>query len=236
MMDYLNYFTNDCLKYAPRHKLSSKKILVIGCNDGRDCKFFLDAAEVHGIDICQEIGSSVIHDKIVYFRESAESMTRPDNDYDIVFSVATMEHIHNIELAFSEIVRVTKLGGLIYCVASPLWNSYDGHHQFGVFSDYPWIHLRLSKDEIVSYLQRHSKALNEAEGIVNFMFSDYFNFHPSTRYLKACEDLDVSYVIRNDLWHQGEQFLTDKILEELTIKGYEKDEILAIAHIYVAVK
>jgi hypothetical protein len=75
-----------------------------------------------------------------------------------------------------------------------------------------------------------------AENLVNFMFSDYFNFRPSTQYLKAVEPLDVSYIIRNEIWQDGENLLTDEILEELNAKGYTKDELLAAAHTYIAIK
>lgn len=260
-MDYLNYFANDCLRYIPSHKLRDKKVLVVGCNNGRDCRFFLEAAVVHGLDVCEDIGQGLTHEKVSYFQESAESTTRPDNYYDLVFSVATMEHIPNIEAAFSEIWRVTKPGGLIYCVAAPLWNSYEGHHQYGLFADYPWIHLRLSKDDIFLYLQKHKQledlkplvAILEQEGLLltslesenqeiyaknlaDFMFSDYFNFLPSNRYIETALSLDVSYVIRNDIWQDGEQYLTDAILAELNSKGYSKDEVLSVSHTYVAIK
>jgi len=260
-MGYLDYYARDCLKYVPSHKLHEKKVLIVGCNDGRDCQLFLQSAAVHGVDICAEIGTGFVNEKVTYFKESAEAMSRPDNYYDIVFSAATMEHILNIESAFAEMFRVTKPGGLIYCVGASLWNSYYGHHQYGLFSDYPWIHLRLAKNQILEYLNQH-KTLQDivpfvelleklnllsvplvkddqnsyAENLVNFMFSDYFNFRPSTQYLKAVEPLDVSYIIRNDIWQDGENLLTDEILEELNAKGYTKDELLAAAHTYIAIK
>jgi SAM-dependent methyltransferase len=218
----------------PGQKLTDKKVLVVGCNDGRDCRFFLEAAVVHGLDVCEDIGQSLTHEKVSYFQESAESMKRPDNYYDLVFSVATMEHIPNIEAAYSEICRVTKPGGLIYCVAAPLWNSYEGHHQFGLFADYPWIHLRLSKDDILLYLQKHKHPY--ANNLVEFMFSDYFNFMPSSRYVEAALSLNVSSVIRNEIWQDGEQYLTDDILADLNSKGYSKDEVLSTSHTYIAIK
>jgi hypothetical protein len=68
------------------------------------------------------------------------------------------------------------------------------------------------------------------------MFSDYFNFLPSNRYIETALSLDVSYVIRNDIWQDGEQYLTDAILAELNSKGYSKDEVLSVSHTYVAIK
>ncbi|MFN5515076.1 MAG: class I SAM-dependent methyltransferase [Cyanobacteriota bacterium] len=234
-MSYLTQFSQDCLRYIPHSKILDKKVLVVGCGNGKDCEPFLDFSEVHGLDVCKDIGSCLVHHKVTYFQESAEKMDRLSDYYDLVFSVATMEHIPNIELAFSEIFRVTKPGGLIYCVASPLWNSYDGHHQYGLFDEYPWIHLRLSKDEIMNYLQDAKKSENSA-GIAEFMFSDYFNFTPSNQYVEIAGKLDVSYTIRNDLWKDGEKLLTNDILSELMSKGYIREELLSVAHTFVAIK
>ena len=257
-MEYLNYFANDCLKYIPHYRLATKKVLVVGCGNGQDCSPFIEAEVVHGLDICENIGQSFIHEKVSYYDESAESMQRESNFYDLVFSVATLEHVHNLQAAFSEILRVTKPGGLIYSVAAPLWNTYEGHHIYGLFSEFPWIHLRLSPPELVKYIEKNKDALgnygqfNEkldwaellqqeklispAENLVDFMFSDYFNRHPAAQYLTIAGDLDVSYLIRNDIWQDGEALLTPDILEELIAKGFSKEELLSVSHTYVAIK
>jgi hypothetical protein len=54
--------------------------------------------------------------------------------------------------------------------------------------------------------------------------------------MEAALSLDVSYVIRNDIWQDGEQYLTDAILAELNSKGYSKYEVLSVSHTYVAIK
>jgi hypothetical protein len=54
--------------------------------------------------------------------------------------------------------------------------------------------------------------------------------------MEAALSLDVSYIIRNDIWQDGEQYLTDAILAELNSKGYSKDEVLSVSHTYVAIK
>lgn len=262
-MKYLSYFTKDCFKYFSSSKLPQKKILVVGCGNGQDCADFIECQVVHGLDICNNLGHSFSHPKVSYYRESAESMLRSSDFYDLVFSVATLEHIHNLEAAFSEIRRVTKPGGLIYCASAPLWNSYQGHHlnYYGLFSEFPWIHLRLSQSEMLQYIREHKQVsdlqswidllqqenllsvplkindLNSyAENIANFVFSDYFNRQPASQYIKVAEVLDVSYRLRNDVWKDGEALLTHDILRELTEKGFQKDELLAVSHTYVAIK
>lgn len=147
-MTYINFFAQDCLKLIPSPQLTTKKVLVVGCGGGNDCASFTSAAIVHGIDICENLGKDFSHPQVSYFRESATAMERPSDYYDLVFSVATLEHVHHLEAAYQEIWRVTKPGGLIYCVASPLWNSYQGHHLYEIFPEVPWVHLRFSPSEI----------------------------------------------------------------------------------------
>ena len=110
--------------------VSGRKVLVVGCNTGLDCRTFIElgAASVDGLDIDSNIGSDFSHEKVQYFRASAESMPIGDEIYDLVFSFATLEHVPDVTLAFQEMARVTKPGGLIYSVASPLWFSRHGHH------------------------------------------------------------------------------------------------------------
>jgi SAM-dependent methyltransferase len=262
-MEYLSHFTKDCFKYFSSSKLANKNVLIVGCGNGQDCADFIECQVIHGLDICENIGHSFSHPKVSYYRESAESMLRPSDFYDLVFSVATLEHIHNLEAVFSEILRVTKPGGLIYCASAPLWNSYQGHHlnYYGLFSEFPWIHLRLSQSEMLQYIREYKQVsdlqswidlleqenllsaplkindLNSyAENVANFVFSDYFNRQPASQYLKTAEVLDVSYRLRNDLWQDGETLLTPDILRELTEKGFSQDELLAVSHTYVAIK
>jgi hypothetical protein len=92
-MEYLNYFANDCLKYIPYSKLATQKVLVIGCRNGHDCSPFTEEKEVHGLDICENIGQSFIHKKVSYYDESAELIQRESDFYDLVFSIATLEQV-----------------------------------------------------------------------------------------------------------------------------------------------
>jgi len=140
----------DSTKYM---NIRRKTVLVVGCNTGYDCRYFIDlgAGEVHGVDIIDKIGADYTHPQVKYHQMSVEAMNLKSESYDLVFSVATFEHVQRIDLAFQEMVRVTKPKGIIYCVADPLWNSRQGHHKGNFFENYPWIHLRLSRDEILEY-------------------------------------------------------------------------------------
>ncbi|AIE73334.1 MULTISPECIES: bifunctional 2-polyprenyl-6-hydroxyphenol methylase/3-demethylubiquinol 3-O-methyltransferase UbiG [unclassified Synechocystis] len=262
-MGYVNYFAKDCLQQLPWQKISQRGVLIVGCGKGLDCAEFTDFGWVHGVDVCRDLGRDFSHPKVTYFRESAEAMERQSDCYDLVFSVATLEHIHDLLSAFREIYRVTKSGGLIYTVAAPLWNSAEGHHlkYLGLFSEFPWIHLRLSPTEIKNYIYANKTAVDlqdwidilqqeqllsvplvdgdlvsYAENLVNFLSSDYFNRLPASCYINGASQLPVNKLIRNELWQDGETLLTPDVLIELISKGFTKKELLAVSHNYVAVK
>jgi len=91
----------------------------------------------------------------------------PDESFNLTLSIATLEHIANPSKVFDEAVRVTKVGGYGYLQAGPLYCSPFGHHMFSYFQDYPWIHLRLSRDEILAYMidQGIDKAIHQDYGL-----------------------------------------------------------------------
>ena len=236
--DYRKQFAEDCARYVAT--FPGLRVLVVGCGAGLDCQYFVSfgATVVHGIDPDDHIGSDFRHSSLTYLNGVAEAMPFKDYSYDVVYSVATMEHVHDIQRAFTEIVRVTKREGLIYCVAAPLWNSREGHHHFGLFPDYPWIHLRLSKHGIVKYCRERgiSKPGHDVSDDVDFMFSHYFNRLPARRYLEACGCLPVSRLIENSLWFEPEDHLPEDLFVELRGHGYTKEELLAVSHKFVARK
>lgn len=220
--------------------LRGKKVLVVGANTGGDCKSFVDlgCAEVHGLDVIEDIGSEYQHPKVTYHRMSAEDMALPDAYFDLVYCFATMEHVPEIAPAFQEMARVTKPGGYVYSVAAPLWNSRVGHHKGDLFSDFPWIHLRLNKEEIIDYCNEHG--ITAPEGIsphVEYMLDPrFFNKMPASSYIEACASLPNMQIIRNDLELEPEDEHLTMALMELEKKGYTAEELRAVAHVYIARK
>jgi hypothetical protein len=72
--------------------------------------------------------------------------------------------------------------------------------------------------------------------VVNFLASPYFNRLSAQEYLKSAACLDVSYVIRNEIWQNGENLLKAELFEELSNKGFTQDDLLAVSHTYVAIR
>jgi SAM-dependent methyltransferase len=246
-MDYHQQFFEECRTHAG--DLSGLSVLIPGCGTGIDCIPFAESgAHVTGLDFCEKLGDAYSHPNVQYYRGSIEGCEFPSNHFDVVFSIATMEHVQNMEVAFREMVKLARRGGLIYCVAAPLWNSRRGHH-VDCLNPFPWVHLRLEREQIAELARKHGLAFNGRdfgppysgirvwEDVLQFLFdSDYFNRAPARRYLAASRDLPVSKPIRNDLWMDGEEELTPAIMKQLEAKGFTREELLATSHAFIARK
>lgn len=53
-----------------------------------------------------------------------------DESLDAIFSVATFEHIHNLDIAMREFYRVLRPGGMLLSDFGPIWSSSVGHHVY----------------------------------------------------------------------------------------------------------
>jgi SAM-dependent methyltransferase len=199
------------------------------------------AREVHGLDIIKEIGKDFVHPKVTYYRASCETMENVPSDYfDLTFCFATMEHVPRIDLAFSEMVRVARPGGIIYTFSSPLWNSRYGHHRKDILSD-PWMHLRSDQNELIRHFA--SKGIREAadgykvENIIKYIFNgNFLNKMPANKYMDVCNGLQGIQIIKNELFFESPSALPLPLKSELGLRGYTEEELLAVSHKFVARK
>jgi SAM-dependent methyltransferase len=203
-----------------------RTVLEVGCSDGLVCDIFalLEAARAHGIDIMESVGCGFPHERISYYVMNGANLAFPDNYFDLVFSIATLEHVREPYVCMAEMVRVIKPGGFGYLQVGPLYHSPFGHHMFPYFPDFPWIHLRKSQEEIVSYaIQRGIAAeiernlgmkcedyiygmLNRAH--VNGLFLDEYRLDQ----FKARDDIEV---LKSSISYEGRELLTESVLTEL---------------------
>ncbi len=190
-----------------------------------------------GVDVIDEIGADFSDPRVSYVRTSAEALDLAAAQFDLVYCFATMEHVARIDLAFPELVRVARPGGVIYSVAAPLWNSRVGHHKSELFEESPWIHLRLTRDQIVAECRRRgltTYAGLPVEAHVDYMLNDaYFNKLPASDYLKACASLASADIIVNSLAYDADDDLTPDLESELGMLGYPREELLASVHTFV---
>lgn len=71
--------------------------------------------------------------------------------FDLIVSVSCLEHIQNIESAFSEMYRILKPGGMMFHRLNPFW-AQNGGHALGIL-DAPWLHTMLDEQEYIEYLK-----------------------------------------------------------------------------------
>ena len=48
--------------------------------------------------------------------------------YDLVFSIATFEHVQKMPAALDRMYQALKPGGKLFSLFSPIWSAFDGHH------------------------------------------------------------------------------------------------------------
>jgi ubiquinone/menaquinone biosynthesis C-methylase UbiE len=91
-------------------------------------------ANVVGINPSSEFPKLVNpkHPKTCFLRMDGRSMPFPDNSFDAILSVATMEHVNDLDDFMNEVSRVIKPKGIFYTEFSPIWSSALGHHVYAV--------------------------------------------------------------------------------------------------------
>jgi SAM-dependent methyltransferase len=218
------------------HGRAPKSVLVVGCNDGTECAMFrrLGAERVHGVDPIDEIGSKHLDPAITYIRGTAEQLLLPDGMFDLVFSFATLEHVHGLEEAYGEMARVLASGGTLYTLAAPLWYSPYGNHCEHLFRDEPWIHLRMTRDEIVATASQRGltgEAQEAFVGQVDYMLDPrFFNRRHARDYLAASSALGLSVELQEVRMEPRALLRPDFQIDE------PPEELLAATHRFVAHK
>lgn len=128
-----------------------KNILDVGCGYGFRTLGIanLGAESVTGIDLDNErilearkYANDMSATNATFKQMNAESMTFPDNTFDIVIADEMIHHVENIQTVFNEIYRVTKPGGVTVISDHNKWSIpsqlirliYFGKHKARIFS------------------------------------------------------------------------------------------------------
>lgn len=90
---------------------------------------------------------------IVKLHMNSEDMYLKNDLVDVIYSTAVLEHIQRPELAFKEMFRVLKPGGIAIHAWNPFTSLTMGGHDIGIPFYYPWSHLRLSQEEHIQKLK-----------------------------------------------------------------------------------
>lgn len=183
---YKNTF-NRLGKLYGEENLQRSKILEIGSGNG----FFLCYALKAGLDIVgiepgkaygfQDRYSRAIklmklneiqNPENFLFDSTAEALPFKDNTFDMVFSVAVLEHVQNLDLTMRESVRVLKPGGILWANI-PNYNSiYEGHYDIFWF---PYMKKNMAKAYVRKFFGRESYFIDELNFTNPSMFKKYLN-------------------------------------------------------------
>lgn len=207
-------------------ELKGKKILEVGCSDGLTCDLLSHQKPeaISGIDILETVGLLYQNPITTYHKMNAEHLEFDDETFDLCYSIATFEHVADPFRAVTEMKRVTNPGGYCYIQAGPLYYSPFGHHMFGYFDDYPWIHLRLSKEEIVKHCNqegidrrlRNDRGIGAEEYVYAMINIRHINGKLLSEYkldeFMSSPDIEVISFTKT---YEGKDFLNKKVILEL---------------------
>jgi SAM-dependent methyltransferase len=224
--------------------LTGKSVLVVGCNRGEDCEYFIElgARLVVGVDVMDETGRNFSHPAVSYIRTSAEEMPLGGDSFDLVFAYATLEHVPDIRRAFAEMVRVAAPGGFIYSIAAPLWCARSGPHWGEAFDHVPWPHLRMTVEDVVALGQKARDAGNTnpyySAGLIRQHLTDplLFNRRRAHEYVDAVLAVQGIRTLRNDIEFEAQTSVKPAVVKTLFERGYTTFDLFGLTHMFVATK
>lgn len=121
--DYRRRFLESC---------RGKKVLEVGCGNGRDARYLLaNGIDYRGLDrsfrglqLCQKmVEAAGLRGQFV--NGDAARLPFPDGEFDLVFSIGVLHHVHDMETACREVVRVAKPGATVRVM---LYNRHSYHY------------------------------------------------------------------------------------------------------------
>lgn len=123
--------------------------------------------------------------KPIFIRGDGRFLPFDDCSFDVVFSIATLEHVNGVRKFMSEVERVLKPKGIFYVYFNPIWSSAKGHHVYAKsgskearfwkegknpIPDYA--HLYMKPEEMREYLKNSSCDNELIEPIINWIYYD----------------------------------------------------------------
>ena len=141
--------------------LKDKKILDLGAsNYGYALVESINkgAVEYVGIDLDINIPIKVTHNNSsgTLLKMNAKKLNFPNNYFDILVTISTLEHFRELKNILNEMYRVIKKNGILFITFGPVWSSAYGFHlhQYPEVAKYipPWSHLLFTKKQMRNYL------------------------------------------------------------------------------------
>ena len=118
---------------------AGKRILEVGCGSGGLLKLLQATNAVVGVDASEDGIAACVSRNIegLCLDPSSEPLPFPDQEFDVVICLETMEHLMSPYYALMEMRRVLKAGGKLICsVPNPVWGHimlYPGLFEYKSF-------------------------------------------------------------------------------------------------------
>ncbi|HLP48476.1 MAG TPA: class I SAM-dependent methyltransferase [Candidatus Kapabacteria bacterium] len=174
-------------------KRGAKKVITIDCDEYVLTKKYSENLECYNMD--------------------ARKLSFKENEFDIVFGVAALEHLNDLDKVLAEIYRVLVKNGYVYLHGAPLWTCCLGHHVWvhvdGVAYEFnannpipPWGHLIYQKEEMKEYLESQNMKTDHAQKIVQFIYdSPILNRYNNEQIIKFLKKSKLTILkIEESLW------------------------------------
>lgn len=249
--DYVFNFYAEINKHI---EIAGKRVLEVGCGDGRLLKLIAtnNAPEyITGIDLLLSEWWGLTEcsgDNWEIRKGNAKELQYADNSFDVVISVATFEHIHNVGKALSEIKRVLKPSGQFYTFFEPIWTSVIGHHFIKCGERTwnrehlslipPWGHLYMNETQMYEYLRSQTDDIDLILEIIQFIYcGDAINRCSRKYFMNAI--MNCGMIVRHYTEHtslhrmailqeKGNSELTSDIRQKAIAVGYEIADLSCI--------
>jgi len=157
-----------------------KKILDVGCGDGRFIVQFKEICDVFGVDISQVAVNKARHIAINAYKIDASSEKLPFDDsfFDIVYIGDVIEHLVDPDFALEEIRRVLRPEGTL-CLSTP--NLASWYNRILLFLGIQPIFTEVSSEYILgrklTLLGQHSKPVGHLRLFTLSSLRDLLELH-----------------------------------------------------------
>lgn len=104
--------------------------------------------------------------------------------FDVIFAMATLEHVRQLPTALKSIEKLLKVGGVFVSLHAPIWSGPAGHHVLAnrigektgnAIAIPPWAHLLISQSEMYGLLSKQTSPDDAAELVDEIYNNPYLN-------------------------------------------------------------
>ena len=215
--DLFDYQQQAVDRFLAKVDVSGKTVLEIGADNAVILRRFIDKGMAFGVGINnwywseEKQATYKITENIVLSWGDIRSLPFEDESFDLIFTVAAFEHIHELDVALNEMHRLLKPGGVVYSFYGPLWSCGMGHHLW-FERDGRWFrftdpdstlpvldsyeHLLLDRDAMAEKLSKTWDAKAVEDFLYQIYDTDLLNRYLYADYLSMfdCSEFEVLHI------------------------------------------